>query len=91
MVDWERNWRGSGIFFVVLFIATFGAGVAAVLLVLAGGTTWAGSGFWAPDGAYLRFVSPIVGLAWLAAVSGFLYMRSPSPVSTHDRPAVAAP
>ncbi len=70
--------------------AFFGAGVAAVLLVLAGGTTWAGSGFWAPDGAYRRFVSPIIGLAWIAVVSGLLYMRNPSPVSRRDRAAVPA-
>jgi len=71
--------------------AYFGAGVAAVLLVLAGGTTWAGSGFWAADGAYSRFVSPILALAWIAVVSGFLYVRSPSTVTTSDRSAVAAP
>jgi len=69
MVDWERNWRGSGIFFVVLFIVS-----------------WV-----TPDDAYLRFVSPILGLAWLAVVRGFLNMRSPSPVSTHGRAAVPAP
>jgi hypothetical protein len=70
--------------------ASFGVGVAAVVLVLAGGTTWARSGFWAPDGAYVRFVMPIIALAWIAVVSGFLYMRSPSPVSTRDRAAVPA-
>ena len=70
--------------------ASFGAGVAAVVLVLAGGTTWARSGFWAPDGAYARFVMPIIALAWIAVVSGFLYMRSPSPVSTRDRATVPA-
>jgi hypothetical protein len=36
--------------------------VAAVVLVLLGGTTWAGDGFWAPDGAYSRFISPIIAL-----------------------------
>src|SRR6476646_3716566 len=30
----------------------FGVGVAAVILTLLGGTTWARDGFWAPDGAY---------------------------------------
>ena len=70
--------------------AAFSAGVAAVVLVLLGGTTWAGDGFWAPDGAYSRFISPIVALAWIAVVSGFLYMRSPSTVSTRDRAAVPA-
>jgi len=45
--------------------ALFAAGVAAVVLVLLGGMTWMGSGFWAPDGAYSRFVSPIIGLVWV--------------------------
>jgi hypothetical protein len=52
--------------------APFYAGVAAVLAVLAGGTTWASDGFWAPDGAYARWVVPIVGVVWIAVVSGFL-------------------
>src|SRR5882672_5395504 len=42
----------------------FAPGVAAVVLALLGGTTWI-SGFWAPDGAYSRFISPIIGLAWI--------------------------
>jgi hypothetical protein len=71
--------------------ASFSADVAAVVLVMLGGTTWAGDGFWAPDGAYSRFISTIVGLAWIAVVSGLLYMRSPSTVSTRDRTAVPAP
>jgi len=50
----------------------FLVGVAAVIIVLLGGTTWASDGFWAPDGAYLRFVVPIVGCAWVLVVSGFL-------------------
>ena len=52
--------------------ALFAAGVAAVLLVLAGGTTWARDGFWAPDGAYSRFVSSSVGLVWVVVFSGLL-------------------
>jgi hypothetical protein len=78
-------WRAG-----IISNAFFGAGVTAVLLVLAGGTTWAGDGFWAPDGAYSRFISPIIGLAWIAVVSGLLTMRSPSKVSTRDRAAVPA-
>jgi hypothetical protein len=70
---------------------SFGAGVAAVVLVLLGGTTWARDGFWAPDGGYSRFIAPILALAWIAVVSGFLYMRSPSTGSTRDRAAVPAP
>ena len=56
----------------------FAAGVAAVVLVLLGGTTWLSGGFWAPDGAYSRFVSPIIGLVWVAVVSRVLLTRSPA-------------
>src|SRR6266852_6262682 len=50
--------------------ALFAAGVAVVVLVLLGGTTWLTGGFWAPDGTYSRFVSPIIGLVWGMVVSG---------------------
>jgi hypothetical protein len=56
----------------------FGAGVAAVVLGLAGGTTWLRSGFWAPDGGYSRFVWPIIGLVWVLVVSRVLLTRSPA-------------
>jgi hypothetical protein len=56
----------------------FAVGVAAVVLVLMGGTTWASSGFWAPDGIYSRFVSPLIGLAWVLVVSRILLTRSPA-------------
>jgi hypothetical protein len=69
--------------------AAFGAGVTAMVLVLLGVTTWASDGFWATDGANVRFVPTIAMLVWLAAVSAFL-MRQPSTVSTHDRAAVPA-
>ena len=69
---------------------SFGAGVAAVVLVLLGATTWAGDGFWTPSGAYTRFISPIVGLVWIVVVSGFLYRLSPSMVRTPERAAVSA-
>ena len=58
--------------------ALFAAGVAAVVLVLLGGTTWLSGGFWAPDGAYSRFVSPIIGLVWVMVVSRVLLTRSPA-------------
>ena len=58
--------------------ALFAVGIAAVVLVLLGGTTWLRDGFWAPDGAYSRFVSPIVGLAWIVVVSRVLLTRSPA-------------
>jgi hypothetical protein len=47
------------------------------VLVLLGGTTWL-SGFWATDGGYSRFVSPIIGLVWVVVVSGVLLTRSPA-------------
>ena len=58
--------------------ALFAAGVAALVLVLLGGTTWLSGGFWAPDGAYSRFVSPIIGLVWVVVVSRVLLTRSPA-------------
>jgi len=58
--------------------ALFAAGVAAVVLVLLGGTTWLSGGFWAPDGAYSRFVSPIIGLTWVVVVSRVLLTRRPA-------------
>ena len=58
--------------------ALFAAGVAAVVLALLGGTTWLSGGFWAPDGAYSRFVSPIISIVWVLAVSRVLLTRSPA-------------
>jgi hypothetical protein len=58
--------------------ALFGAGVAAVVLLVLRGTTWASDGFWAPDGAYSRYIAPIIALAWIAVFSGLLSMRGPS-------------
>ncbi len=56
----------------------FAAGVAAVVLVLLGGTTWASDGFWASDGVYSRLVSPIIGLVWVIVASRGLLARSPA-------------
>jgi hypothetical protein len=56
----------------------FGGGVAAVVLGVLGGTTWMRDGFWAPDGAYSRFVWPLIGLVWLVVVSRVLLTRSPA-------------
>jgi hypothetical protein len=58
--------------------ALFAAGVGAVVLVLLGGTTWLSGGIWAPDGAYSRFVSPIIGVVWVLVVSRVLLARSPA-------------
>jgi hypothetical protein len=67
--------------------ALFAAGVAAVVLVLLGGTTWATDGIWAADGAYSRFISPIIGIAWIVVISGVLLKSSPA-ARTLDRAAV---
>jgi hypothetical protein len=56
----------------------FAAGLGVVVLVLLGGTTWLSSGFWAPDGAYSRFVSPIIGLVWVVVATRILLTRSPA-------------
>ena len=55
--------------------ALFTAGVAALVLVLLGGSTWMRDGFWAPDGAYSRVVSPLIGLVWVVVVSRVLLAR----------------
>src|ERR1700704_2331388 len=58
--------------------ALFAVGVAAVVLVLLGGTTWLSGGFWAPDGVHSRFISPVIGLVWVLVVSRVLLTRSPA-------------
>jgi hypothetical protein len=66
----------------------FLAGVTVMVLLLLRATTWADDGFWAPDGAYAQYISTGVALAWVALVSGFLYMRSPASATAPDRAAV---
>jgi hypothetical protein len=56
----------------------FAAGVVAVALGVLGGTTWLSGGLWAPDGAYSRFVSPILLLLWVVVVSRVLLTRTPA-------------
>jgi hypothetical protein len=68
----------------------FGVGVTAVVLVLAGGTTLASDGFWAPDGAYAQLVAPAVMLGWVAVVSSYLVRLSASMVRAPERAVVAA-
>jgi hypothetical protein len=58
--------------------ALFAAGVAAVVLGVLGGTTWLSTGVWAPDGAYSRFVSPLLLLLWVVVVSRVLLSRAPA-------------
>jgi hypothetical protein len=65
-------WRGG-----LISNRQFTAGVVAVVLVLAGGSTWMSDGFWAPSGAYSRFISPAIAFVWIAAVSRVLLNRAP--------------
>jgi len=65
----------------------FGAGVAALVLVLLGGATWATDGVWAPDGAYSRVISPLIGIAWIVVISAVL-LKSPSTARMPERAAV---
>jgi len=57
--------------------AQFGVGVAALVLVLLGGTTWMDDGFWSSAGAYSRFVSPLIGVLWILGASRVL-VKSPA-------------
>jgi hypothetical protein len=57
--------------------ALFGAGIAAVVLVLLGGFAWMGGGVLAPDGAFSRYVSPLICLVWIA-VFGRVLQNSPA-------------
>jgi len=56
----------------------FAIGVAAVVLGVLGGMTWMSSGFFAPDGAFTRFVQPLILIIWVFAVTAVLLKRSPS-------------
>jgi len=58
--------------------ALFTVGVGAVVLGVLGGTTWLRGGLWAPDGAYSRFVSPLLLVLWVLAVSRVLLTKGPA-------------
>ncbi|MBV8820368.1 MAG: hypothetical protein JO022_18555 [Acidobacteriaceae bacterium] len=58
--------------------ALFGAGVAAVVLGVLGGTTWINGGLWAPDGAYSRFIFPTIGIVWIVVVTRVLLSLKPT-------------
>jgi hypothetical protein len=58
--------------------ALFTTGVAVVILGVLGGTTWASGGFWSPDGAYSRFILPVISLVWVLVVSRVLLTRAPA-------------
>jgi hypothetical protein len=72
---WRAGIMSNGLFTI---------GVVAVVLGLLGSTTWATSGIWAPDGAYSRFILPIISLAWIVVISG-LILKSPSAASSMDK------
>jgi hypothetical protein len=67
-----------GLWRAALVPAWFGwAGLAASIVFLLGGTTWAESGFWAPDGGYAAWIMPIVFVVWALAASWLLYRVAP--------------
>jgi hypothetical protein len=66
-------WRAG-----IISNSLFAAGVACVILGVLGGTTWASSGFWAPDGAYSLYIWPIIGLVWVLVVTAILLRQRPS-------------
>jgi hypothetical protein len=67
----------------------FALGVTAMVLVLLRTTTWAGDGFWAPDGAYAQYIATIVMAIWVLGISGVL-LRRPSTAGITERAAVPA-
>jgi hypothetical protein len=80
-------WRAG-----IISNALFGAGVAAVVLFLFRGTTWASDGIWAPDGAYSRLIAPIIGLSWIGGLQRApLRPRSLQRARAPDRAAVPVP
>jgi hypothetical protein len=58
---WRANLLSNRMFYL---------GVMAVVLTLLGGLAWAGTGFWAPDGAYVRWITPIIGAVWTLVLTG---------------------
>jgi len=64
-------WR-AGFISRTLFVA----GVLVVVAVLLGGITWRGTGYWAPDGVYTRFVAPAFACVWVVVASWVLLARS---------------
>jgi hypothetical protein len=68
----------------------FALGVTAMVLVLARATTWAGDGFWAPDGAYSAYVATTVMAVWVLGISRVLLARRPATTGAVDPVAVPA-
>jgi hypothetical protein len=68
----------------------FALGVTALVLVLLRATTWAGDGFWAPDGEYSQHIATAVIALWVLGISRVLLARRPSTTSAVDHVAVPA-
>ena len=63
-------WRGR------LLPAWFGwASAVVAVAILASGTTWARDGFWAPDGLYNAYITPITFIVWTVVASVLLLRR----------------
>lgn len=59
-----------------LLPAWFGwASVVGALAILVSGTTWAADGFWAPDGLYNAYISPVIFIVWVVLLSVLLLRR----------------
>jgi hypothetical protein len=59
-----------------LLPAWFGwASAVVAVVILASGTTWARDGFWAPDGLYNAYITPIVFVVWTVVASVLLLRR----------------
>jgi hypothetical protein len=64
-------WRGG------LLPSWFGwASSVVAVAVLVSGTTWARDGFWAPDGVYNAYITPILFVVWAVVVSVLLLSRA---------------
>lgn len=67
---------GIGVWRSRLLPGWFGwASAIAALAILASGTTWARDGFWAPDGLYNAYITPIIFIAWVVVLSVLLLRR----------------
>jgi hypothetical protein len=78
-------WRAG-----ILSSQGFALGVTAMVLLLLRATTWAGDGFWAPDGAYSQYVAPTVVALWILGISRVLLSQKPAAAKAVDRVAVPA-
>jgi hypothetical protein len=69
---------GIGVWRSRLLPAWFGwTSAVAAVAILSSGTTWARDGFWAPDGLYNAYITPIIFIAWTLVVSVLLLLRRP--------------